>query len=599
MTPSRTENDGIVGLVAVVLILFVIGAAWGTMRVSERLYFEEVKTRAEATLAVQSATLERHLDKYRLLPALLARRADMIEMIATRNAEDGASEMKAVAGMSGAREAWLLDHGGNLIASNLALPVAQQTVNRAEVRSAIAMARDGRLGRALLTSGDGLSASYLFVSAARYDHHLVGFIGVRVELAEVEQSWALSTAGLLAVDAQGRVVASNVPDWRNLPLRAARDWYEDEGDPIRVLQREETIDGNSLVRLPTPFSTEPFLMIKQDLPVLGWRVAVFYDMSSVREQAMRATIVAVLLCVVAAGMIWIALDRRRRLLARHEEQRANAEQLEVRVRERTRELSEANARLAAEIVEREAAERELQQAQAGLVQSAKLATLGEMSAALSHEFNQPLGAIQMHADNARTLISSDKADKALGNLDKIVAMVKRMAAISQTLKGFTRKAGTTIERVAVAPILDEVLMLSGHRCKLMGVALEVDKGPAGLLVQGGQVRLAQVLMNLIGNALDAMKDAPQPRLRLQVLEQEGLVQIRVEDNGPGIDPEVAKQIFDPFFTTKDVGQGLGLGLSIAYKIMRDVGGTLSYEPSSLGGACFIMSLQLADATMEA
>lgn len=175
-------------------------------------------------------------------------------------------------------------------------------------------------------------------------------------------------------------------------------------------------------------------------------------------------------------------------------------------------------------------------------------------------------------------------------------MVERMAAISQTLKGFTRKAGSQLIAVKVSAVIGEVLMLTGPRWKQMGVRISVEQADKSLEVLAGQVRLAQVLMNLMSNALDAMKLQDEPTVRISVLHRDQQVIIHVEDNGPGIPEGVAANIFDPFFTTKDVGEGLGLGLSIAYKIIEDLEGQLRYERSELGGACF--TIELRDASEQ-
>jgi len=140
-------------------------------------------------------------------------------------------------------------------------------------------------------------------------------------------------------------------------------------------------------------------------------------------------------------------------------------------------------------------------------------------------------------------------------------------------------------------VVGEILMLTGPRCKQMGVHTEVVQEDKSLEVLAGQVRLAQVLMNLMSNALDAMKEQLEPRIRITVSHREQQVVIRFEDNGPGVPEDVVASIFDPFFTTKDVGEGLGLGLSIAYKIIEDLEGQLHYEQSELGGACFVIVLK--------
>jgi two-component system C4-dicarboxylate transport sensor histidine kinase DctB len=341
-------------------------------------------------------------------------------------------------------------------------------------------------------------------------------------------------------------------------------------------------------------------MVDRTLPVLDWRIAAFADLSDAVSQARKATAIAVLLMLLLSGGAWVAADRRQAALRRMRENRLSALRLERKVRSRTRDLSEANRRLAEEVREREAAEAELRSMQADLVQAAKMATLGQMSAALSHEFNQPLAAIRSTADNARLFIEREKPERALSGLDRIVGMVERMAEISRILKGFSRRAGTDLKPTAVKPALDEAVMLLSPRLKQSGASLVIDPVDPSIRVLGGHVRLEQVLLNLVANALDAVEGRADGLVRVEVRTlEDGNVVIRVADNGPGIDADVMARVFDPFFTTKDVGKGLGLGLSIAYKIVHDFSGTLVAGAAPEGGAEFTVRLRAADAALDA
>ncbi|WP_244649698.1 sensor histidine kinase [Pseudovibrio japonicus] len=578
-------------------VLFALIVAWVAMKLSSQFYMADLQLRSQATLSVQAAGLEKYLDKYRLLPPLLAQRSDIVRILADNEHERGQNVAKVIAGMSGAQEVWFQKPEGEIVASNLIEHASVAGLGVSSYGDALQAARQGRLGRQLVLSRNGGAASYVFIAPVRQGEQDYGFIAVRVSLEEVEQNWALSKDRLVAVDQNGIVVATNQASWRGERLDAERTARNGRaaGEQNGVIDRRWEDQDFQLVRLNPPLNKTNFQMIEQDLPVLNWQVVLFADTAQVRQQAIWAALVAVLLCVVSSGLFWMAGERRRRLLERMRQDKDYAERLEARVHERTRELSTMNALLAQEVREREVAEKELQHAQAGLVQSAKLATLGEMSAAISHEFNQPLGAIRTHSENAQVLIESGKSDRALKSLGKIVAMVERMAAISQILKGFTRKAGRDLMPVKVSAVIDEVLMLTGPRCKQMGVNLEVVQDDKSIEVLAGQVRLSQVLMNLMGNALDAMKAQDGPLIRISVLREEQQAVIRFEDNGPGVPDNVAASIFDPFFTTKDVGEGLGLGLSIAFKIIKDLEGELRYEQSELGGACFVIVLQDAAA----
>ncbi|MBZ9558306.1 MULTISPECIES: ATP-binding protein [unclassified Modicisalibacter] len=266
------------------------------------------------------------------------------------------------------------------------------------------------------------------------------------------------------------------------------------------------------------------------------------------------------------------------------------DQLEQRVEERTRDLLASNRRLSSEIDERKRAEASLRQAQDELIQAAKLAVLGQMAAGINHELNQPLAAIRAYAENAQAFIERGRSDAASANLAQIVELTARMAEISAQLKQFSRKSGDSLAPVSVQAGFGYALRL--YRARLISAGVEVVRDwPAGdVWVHADLVRLEQVLVNLIGNALQAMADVASPRLTLRITTQAGQVRIEVEDNGTGIDEDHLGRVFEPFFTTKATGKGLGLGLSISARIIDDLGGRLTAANVAGGGARFTITL---------
>ncbi|MGK2228160.1 sensor histidine kinase, partial [Devosia sp.] len=212
------------------------------------------------------------------------------------------------------------------------------------------------------------------------------------------------------------------------------------------------------------------------------------------------------------------------------------------------------------------------------------------STALSHEINQPLSAVKTYAQNALTYLQRGRQSEAMENIGRISELTDRMAAISKHLRNFARKPNPTFGSTTIAKVIEDALLVVSARLREQSVTVTTDLHDAGLLVRGGPVRLQQVMVNLILNALDAMKGQADPTIAISVAQVENTVQVSVRDNGPGIKTQDLDQIFDPFFTTKEVGQGLGLGLSISYNIIKDFGGTLSAHNSEGGGACFVVSL---------
>lgn len=593
MRRRRGPRQRIAIVAGLCLVAFLV--VWLTGVASLRVFLGDLKLRKEAALAVQAGALESLLDKYRLMTPLLARRPDIARIIETGNRTEGDRIAAIAAAMSSAREVWFLDAAGQPVAVSPP-PDGLPAPAPPDIRHAFSAAMSGQLGREVLGGQDRNAGSYIFASGVRGETGFVGVVAVRVSLEDIERAWALSLDALIAVDAGGRIVASNIADWRGLSYQPRDD--RRGASFLFGLEPGGLAGEYLLVRGPGAGIGRPYVALGEDLPILGWRVYLLADTAEAETQTANAMLIAFLVSIIAGGVLWSVFERQDAMVRRLRSNRAAALWLERRVQSRTRQLTRANALLADEVQERQQAEEDLRRTQAGLVQAAKLATLGQMSAALSHEFNQPLAVISTHAENAGMLIARGQADKAQDNLARITAMVHRMAEIARTLKGFTRRAGTEVQVVSLTQVVEEALLLVMPQAKRNGVPLHVIRPDRDVRVAGGRIRLEQVVVNLLSNALDAVEGRPDPEVEIR-LAVEDVVVLDVLDNGPGIPDPVMEQIFDPFFTTKPVGEGLGLGLSIAYKIVHDFSGSLVASNRAEGGACFRMRLPLAEPVSRA
>ncbi|MCB2099619.1 MAG: HAMP domain-containing protein [Rhodobacterales bacterium] len=236
----------------------------------------------------------------------------------------------------------------------------------------------------------------------------------------------------------------------------------------------------------------------------------------------------------------------------------------------------------------------LSETQAELVQAAKLAALGQLTAGISHEVNQPLTAIRHYVRNTGLLIDKDRPEDAKANLTRITGLTERAIRIVDSLRSQARKPSGNLRPIDLASVVDNVLTLHERRMRDLEVTLTVDLADSARWVQAGQVRLEQVLLNLVGNALDAMAAAEPRRLVIASTCQDGRVDLRIADTGCGIAPENLKRVFDPFYTTKDVGEGLGLGLSVSYNIIKGFGGTMRAESRPGAGSLFRVTLDAAE-----
>src|SRR6185369_6993410 len=286
------------------------------------------------------------------------------------------------------------------------------------------------------------------------------------------------------------------------------------------------------------------------------------------------------------ALVLYLLQRQRAYLAARE---AGA-RLQSQVEERTRELRDANASLQVEVDERRRTEVRLRTAQNELVQAGKLAALGQMSAAIAHEVNQPLAAMRTFMASAKVYLQRNDSKQVAKNIDLIDGLAERMAKITSHLKAFARKSEPgRPEPIQVSRAIEGALFLTESQIKSADVQVARNVEP-DLWVSGYAVQLEQVLVNLIRNALDAVADVKRPAIGIAATGAPETVRIAVTDNGPGIAPELIQQIFDPFVTSKPVGKGLGLGLSISYGIVQDFRGRIHAANRAQGGAELVIEL---------
>ncbi len=270
-------------------------------------------------------------------------------------------------------------------------------------------------------------------------------------------------------------------------------------------------------------------------------------------------------------------------------QQAQAE-LENRVRDRTLDLTKANQKLRDEMQQHKETQNEL-------IQTAKLAVLGQMSAGINHELNQPLTAIRAYADNAQQFLRLSRIDNVERNLQEISQLTERMAKIIHPLKEFSRKSSGQQESVCLQSVRDGAMAIMYGRLGREDVVISWPEGLDRYYVLGDIVRIEQVLVNLIGNAIQAMDQQAERRIDIRLDYEEHCHVLYVHDVGPGIPEADLERVFEPFFTTKKAGSGLGLGLSISHRIIASMGGELSVSNHPAGGAQFRLALP-ADPSMD-
>jgi two-component system C4-dicarboxylate transport sensor histidine kinase DctB len=230
-----------------------------------------------------------------------------------------------------------------------------------------------------------------------------------------------------------------------------------------------------------------------------------------------------------------------------------------------------------------------------LEQSSKLAALGEMSAAVSHELNQPLAAMKTYLAGARLLLRRNRPEEALSSFGRIDDLIERMGAITRQLKSYARKGQQAFSPVNMADALASSLSMMEPQLRQRQVQIAQILPDTPVYTLGDRMRIEQVLVNLLRNALDATKSERHPSVEI-ILSAGETVTLTVRDNGPGI--EDLDALFEPFYTTKQPGDGVGLGLAISSGIVADLGGRLTARNGQAGGAVFEMQLPVHDSTAE-
>lgn len=248
------------------------------------------------------------------------------------------------------------------------------------------------------------------------------------------------------------------------------------------------------------------------------------------------------------------------------------------------ETTQMHRQLAAETEERLATEKRLRLAQQDLIQAGKLAALGQLSVAITHEINQPLAVMRNQLHSVGLCLEKGLTDQAKSGIERLTLQLEKTANITHHLRGFARKTDQKPYAILLSPVIEaavELLKSKSNHCHPELI------GSDDILVVAEPIRLEQVMVNLIMNALDAVQQVSDPFVRItwRVCPSAQWVEILVEDNGPGIEPDCKEHIFDPYFTTKSPSKGLGLGLSISYNILQDFEGSIALKETNQG-ACF-------------
>lgn len=561
--------------IVALLCVIAIGAVLATNRWLTERFTETTRNRAELRLALYSGNVVSELQRTSVVPLLLSRDPAISEALAKGDFSRTSQRLAQVQNDIGVASILLLDATARTVgATNRNL---LGTVYRNADFYVAAMRSPDTVFSATQREGGGYDFSYAQVILR--DGQPQGVIVVAVDLMKFERAWAGLQDIVLVTDSGGTVILSTEPRWRGQTVEDLTRDDTGESALNRALdQAISTARDFAQSRPDTYLRGVAVLRTDNRMTFRGWHMTSFTAYDSVREKVNGILAIEIMGAAILAALSFYLLQRR-----------AHAQTLTFR--RESIELRQLNARLQREIAEREKVQKELSVAEQTLAQSSKLAILGEMSAAVSHELNQPLAAMKTYLAGARLLLQRKRAEEALSSFQRIDDLIDRMGAITRQLKSYARKGGEAFEPVDLRLCLSAALAMMEPQLKVRVVRITRSLPRQPVMVNVDRLRLEQVIINLLRNALDATKDTKEPQIDLVLAAGETAV-LTVRDNGHGIAD--LENLFEPFYTTKKPGEGVGLGLAISSGIVTDLGGRLTARNADGAGAVFEMQLPVLD-----
>lgn len=573
-------------ITALALLLAALGAL--LFPALERHYMREQAAQEAVPLSLAAESLRAAIERYAPLPALIAERPALSALLTSPDdpklQAQVNEDLRQTAATVKASDVYLMDISGLTIAAASYREPGSYLGRNFSYQTYFTQALNGDLSSFSVYGTTTGERGYFYAAPVEDGERIVGVLAIKFNIAAFESIWRGAASEIMVTDRNDFVFLSSRPDWH---FRAIRPLSEATRrviaqnlqypiDRIELLPINAVSLGPDAQQVQIESSTiENFVLTARHLPDLNWTIASLTPTTSATLRALNTLLVAALVAVlVLTALLALLLRQARQSEAWAKEQEAKR-LLEAAVAERTEDLQTALA--------------DLRRTQTDLIQAGKLSGLGQMSAALSHEFNQPLAAVKSYAENANAFLDRDRVEEARDNIHRISRMADRMATISAHLRNFARRPQLATGPLLLNAVIQDALAVVDMRLTSEGGRVIYEPPKEEIWVNGGHVRLQQVIVNLINNALDAMEGH---KTRDVFLTVEGTA-LHVRDTGTGIDPETLPYVFDPFFTTKAPGKGLGLGLSISYNIVSDFNGSLTVENHPDGGAVFSVTLQAA------
>jgi two-component system C4-dicarboxylate transport sensor histidine kinase DctB len=553
-----------VGLLASIFGMVLV--IWASHVYLTRSFSEDQSAEATVRATLYAGSIQSTMQRHAVVPLLLARDPILIEALETDSYAAAEERLASFREEIGAGSIFLLDAEGRIVAASDERPREQYDGDKAYY--ALALASDGT-EFSIIENDDG-TVSFHYARKVTADDRLLGVVVVTVDLGLHEEGWRRARVKVAVTDSEDEVLLASEPAWRDEKLTSLLAPPRTSPVGQAILDARETFGAPAYVYI----AGTPHLLVEVPVGFRNWRLTYFATLEDVRARvnAVLSLIVMILALLLALSFYLLSL-------------RTRAESL--RIQRESDELRLLNRRLSAEIAARQRVERNLKEAEQSLEQANKLAALGQMSAAVSHELNQPLAAMKTYLAGARLLLQRRRPEEALSSFQRIDDLIDRMGGITRQLKSYARKGEVELEQVDLRDSVRSALSMMAPQLGKMAVTITTTLPSEPAVVRADPLRIEQIIVNLLRNALDAVRSRDDKRINILLVQGETIL-LSIEDNGSGLrDPD---KLFEPFYTTKKPGEGLGLGLAISAGFAAELGGRLVARNAPDGGAVFELLL---------
>ena len=530
-------------------------------------FSQETTKQANLRLQLYANSINSEIERSRFLTLLLANDAGLIKLITNNKKMDSLVDNFFEASDYANQQVTLIDKYGNILYTNSAYKIEKTYITK--ILEHLKLKEVEPMLSTFITNE--ANNRFFFSKMVNTVEKPSKYIIIEISLNGLKSSWANASEAVIIKNNNNNLLLSSKPAWLSEKLTNTLG-----SDSSSIFNSESALSNLENLPVRAFLIKDTVLKLETNLKFTNWKIIYYTTYAPVREKVNGIIALEITALAVLLTLIFYFLSRRARIQS-------------LVILEESNKLRHMNTRLQNEVNEREKAEQNLKVAEQTLAQTSKLAALGEMSAAVSHELNQPLAAMKTYLAGAKLLIDRSRPTEALSSFRRLDDLIERMNSITKQLKSYARKGSEVLTDVDLKIAIANALNIMSPQLNLAKIEYSQDIPEAPVIILGDQIRLEQVLINLIRNSLDATSSTPEPRLELTLIVANNAI-ISIKDNGTGIDD--LESLFEPFYTTKKPGDGVGLGLAISSGIIKDLGGRLVAKNNETKGAAFEIYLPL-------